>query len=84
MKQGFNDVNTNIMYYIHLKSRQMCIYRKHGNPFSHVILLGSKTSNYQSEYIFTILADALKHKVPHYYLLLFSHYKIIMLSTKPY
>ncbi len=31
------------------KSGQMCIYRTHGNPFSHVILRGGKVPNYHPE-----------------------------------
>jgi 3-deoxy-7-phosphoheptulonate synthase len=31
------------------KSGQMCIYRTHGNPFSHVILRGGKVPNYYKE-----------------------------------
>lgn len=31
------------------KSGQMCIYRTHGNPFSHVILRGGKVPNYHKE-----------------------------------
>jgi len=31
------------------KSGQMCIYRTHGNPFSHVILRGGKVPNYHRE-----------------------------------
>jgi 3-deoxy-7-phosphoheptulonate synthase len=31
------------------KSGQMCIYRTHGNPYSHVILRGGKVPNYHKE-----------------------------------
>ena len=31
------------------KSGQLCIYRTHGNPFSHVILRGGKVPNYHKE-----------------------------------
>ena len=31
----------------------MCIYRTHGNPFSHVILRGGKVPNYHEEDIFS-------------------------------